>query len=173
MTEVQEHQFTVEQFHALGDEERKAVLAVIDYLTSSRIDISDENLSEALNLVKPVDGCVPSEEEDEDLLLTIRRKFAAIYQPALEVAEMELKQQGFEHRKDFNFSLIIEPSYDGSTQVAIVDYDKPVCYLYEWSKAWHFHFVDLSELAQAVITEKNRLVKMVKDAPKSSSPTAA
>ncbi len=163
MTAEIEHPFTAAQFHALTEEERHAVWAVVDFLTSSTVDVSDEDLSEALNLMKPTEGCVPSEEADEDLFLTVRRKFAAVYQTALDLAQAELKQHGFELRKHFNFSLIIEPSYDGSTQVAIVDYDKPICYLYEWSKAWHFQFANLVELAGAVLSAKTRVVRKVEE----------
>ena len=42
--------------------------------------------------------------------------------------------------EQFNFCLVIEPSYEDSTHVAVVNYDKPICYLHEWSKAWNFHF---------------------------------
>jgi hypothetical protein len=80
MTTDTEYPYTAEQFHSLTDEERQAVLAVAEYLTSSMIDISDEQLSEALNLMKPAEGCVPTDEPEEELLHTIRRKFAAVYQ---------------------------------------------------------------------------------------------
>src|SRR5260221_2714632 len=159
--EHNKHAFTAAQFHALNEEERQVVLAVAEYLTSSMIDISDEQLSEALNLMKPAEGCVPNEEVDEELLHTVRRKFAAVYQTALDLAQVELKQHGFEPRKHFNFSLVIEPSYEGSTQVAIVDYDRPICYLYEWSKAWHYNFTNLAELAGAVLSAKVVLVRKV------------
>ena len=95
MKQDNEYPFTAAQFHALNEEERQVVLAVAEYLTSSMIDISDEQLSEALNLMRPAAGCVPSEETDEDLLNPIRRKFAAVYQTAMELAEAELKQRGF------------------------------------------------------------------------------
>src|SRR5882724_12563070 len=122
MTAEIEHPFTAAQFHVLTEDERQAVFAVAEYLTTSMIDISDEQLSEALNLMKPCEGCVPSEEIDENLLNTVRRKFAAVYQTALELAEAELKQRGFESRKQFNFSLIIDPSYEHLTRIAIVDH---------------------------------------------------
>ena len=77
------------------------------------------------------------------------------------MAEAELKQRGFEPRKHFDFSLVIEPSYEDSTRVAIVDYDRPICYLHEWSKAWHFKFANLAELAGAVLTAKVVLVNKV------------
>ena len=153
--------FTAKQFNALTAEERRVVLAVAEYQTSSTIDISDEQLCEALNLMKPAKGCVPSEEADGDLLNTVRRKFAAVYQTAMELAQAELKQRGFEPRKHFNFSLVIEPSYEDTTRVAIVDYDRPICYLYEWSKAWHFDFANLAELAGAVLSAKVVLVRKV------------
>ena len=158
MTNDTEYPFTANQFKALREEERQVVLAVAEYLTSSTIDISDEQLSEALNLMKPAKGCVPSEEADGDLLNTVRRKFAAVYQTAMDLAEAELKQRGFEPRKHFDFSLVIEPSYEDSTRVAIVDYDRPMCYLHEWSKAWHFKFANLAELAGAVLSTKVALV---------------
>jgi len=161
MKEKTVYPFTAAQFNALTEEERKAVLAVAEYLTSSTIDISDEDLSEALNLMKPAAGCVPSEEADGDLLNTVRRKFAAVYQTAMELAEAELKQRGFKPRKHFNFSPVIEPSYEDTTRVAIVDYDRPMCYLHEWSKAWHFKFANLAELAGAVLSTKVALVSKV------------
>ena len=156
-----EYPFTAKQFNALNEEERQALLAVAEYLTSSMIDISDEDLSEALNLMKPGKGSVPSEEADEDLLNAVRRKFAAVYQTSMELAEAELKQRGLEPRNHFNFALVIEPSYEDSTRVAIVDYDRPVCYLHEWSKAWHFKFANLAELAGAVLSAKVVLVNKV------------
>src|SRR5713226_8944053 len=109
--------------------------------------------------MKETEGCVPQEEIDENLLALIRRKFAAIYQTAMEMAEAELKTKGLKERQHFNFCLVIEPSCEDTTHVAVVDYDKPVCYLHECSKAWHFQFANLAELAKAVLTAKTALVK--------------
>ncbi len=161
MTETIEYTFTAAQFNALTEEERQAILAVAEYLTGSMSDISDEQLSEALNLMKPCEGCFPSQEVDENLLNTVRRKFAAVYQTALELAEAELKQRGFEPRKQFNFSLVIDSSYEHLTRIAIVDHDRPICYLHEWSKAWHFQFADLAQLARTVVSSKVALVNKV------------
>ena len=61
-------------------------------------------------------------------------------------------------RQHFNFCLVIEPSCEDTTHVAVVDYDKPICYLHEWSKAWHFQFANLAELAKAVLAAKKALV---------------
>ena len=46
--------------------------------------------------------------------------------------------------------------------MAIVDYDRPICYLYEWSKAWHYNFANLAELAGAVLSAKVVLVTELK-----------
>jgi hypothetical protein len=43
----------------------------------------------------------------------------------------------------------------------VLDYDKPLCYLHEWAKAWNFQFASLAELAGAVLTAKNALVNKV------------
>ena len=156
-----EHPFTAAQFNALNEAERQAVLAVAEYLTSSTTEITDEGLSMALNPMKPSEGGVPFEEIDTSVLLAVRRKFAAVYQPAMELAEAELKKKGFKEREHFNFCLIIEPSHEDITQVTVVDYDKPVCYLHEWSKPWHFSFESLAQVAEAVLTAKANLVARV------------
>jgi len=161
MKEKSEYPFTVEQFNKLTEEERGAVLAVAEYLIGSIIDVSDENLSAALNLMKESEGCVPQEEVDGDPLAPVRRKFAAVYQTAMEMAEAELQKRGLKDRQHFNFCLVIEPSYEDSTHVAVVDYDKPNCYLHEWSKAWHFQFANLAALAAAVLSAKTALVNKV------------
>jgi len=45
--------------------------------------------------------------------------------------------------------------------VAIVDYNRPFCYLHEWSKALHFKFANLTELAVAALSAKVVLVNKV------------
>ena len=90
-----EYPFTAAQFNALSEAERRAVLAVAEYLTSTTTEITDEDLSMALNLMEPCEGGVPFEEIDTNVLFAVRRKFAAVYQPALELAEGELKKKGF------------------------------------------------------------------------------
>src|SRR5438094_7713226 len=161
MKERSEYPFTAEQFNKLTEEERGAVLAVAEYLTGNTVGISDEDLSSALNLMKGSEGCVPQEEVDGDALAPVRRKFAAVYQTAMEMAEAELQKQGLKDRQHFNFCLVIEPSYEDSTRVAVVDYDKPICYLNEWSKAWDFQFANLAALAAAVLSAKTALVNKV------------
>jgi|ERR1044071_3195480 hypothetical protein len=151
--------FTAAQFQALSPEEQQAITAIVDYLTGDAVVATDEALSEALNLVRPTEGCVPQEEIDEGLVPAIRRKFAAVYRPAIELAERELNQKGFKSGQHFSFCLVIDASQEHGTQVSIVHPDKPVCYLYDWCKAWHFHFPTLADLARDVLAAKSRLVE--------------
>jgi hypothetical protein len=156
-----EYPFTAEQFNELNQEERQVILAVADYLTGTNLEITDQGLSEALNLMKPTEGSIPPDEADEDPVEPIRRKFAAVYRTAIELAEAELKQKGFTRPEQFNFCLVIDASFEHATQLTIVDGKKPICYLYEWRKAWHFQFADLAELAKAVLAAKATLVNRV------------
>ena len=93
----------------------------------------------------------------------MRRKFAAVYQVAADLAEGELKRRKAEGPKGFNFCLVIEPSYEDATHVVIVDYDKPICYLHEWSKSWHVGFENLAALARVVLSTKAALVERVQE----------
>ena len=132
---------------------------MVDYLTGDALVATDEALSEALNLMRPIQGGVPPEQTDEGLVQAIRRKFAAAYRPAVELAERELNQMGFKNGEHFNFCLVIDASYEHATQVSIVHPDKPVCYLYQWCKAWHFQFATLADLAKEVLSAKALLVE--------------
>jgi hypothetical protein len=159
-TEI-EHPFTVEQLRSLTPEQRKAVETVAEYLSGHEIykdDLTDEEITSMFNLLKPCDGCVPSEEADEDLLNSIRKKFGAVYEVGMELAEAELKEKKI---TDFNFCPMTEPSYEDATHIAVVDYKKPICYLHEWSKAWHLSFASLVEVANAVLQVKKKLVEKV------------
>ena len=164
-----EYPFTVAQLKALTAEEGRAILAVADYRTDNIVDMSDEGLSSALNLMKESAGCVPSEEVADDLLATLRHKFAAMYYPAIRLAEAELDRIGFEKGTHFNFCLVVDPSYDNSTHVVIIDYDRPICYVHDCTKAWHVGFENLATLARAVLSTKEVLVKKVQQIRESSS----
>src|SRR6266436_158538 len=89
-----QYPFTAEQFNSLPQEERQAVLAVAEYLSSSSTEISDADLSGALNLLKKSEACDPQGEIGYDVLQPIRRKFSAVFEIAIELAEAELKQRG-------------------------------------------------------------------------------
>lgn len=155
-----EYPFTANQYSALNLEQRQAIEAVAEYLTGDTLTAnqSDEEITGTFNLLKPCKGCVPSEEAGEDLLNAIRKKFGAVYQVGMELAEGELKQRNFTH---FKFCLVTDPSYEDTTHIAIVDYEKPICYLHEWTKAWHLGFQTLGDLADAVLVVKKSLLEKV------------
>jgi hypothetical protein len=157
-----EYPFTVDQYKALTPEQQKVLEAVADYLTGSGVPtkatFTDEGITWTYNLLKPCEGPVPPEEVDGDLLTVIRKKFGAVYEVGLDMAEAELKRQNI---TDFSFCMVVDPSYDDATHVAIVDYHKPICHLHEWIKPWNLSFDSLAKLADAVLAVKNRLVEKV------------
>ena len=157
-----EYPFTVDQYNALTAERRRAIEAVAEYLTGSGVPTAENPTGEEItcifNLLKPCDGCVPPEEVDGDLLHVIRKKFGAVYEVGLEMAEEELKKQGY---SNLSFCMVVDPSYEDSTHIAIIDYKKPICHLHEWIKPWHLNFDSLNALADAVLTVKNRLVEKI------------
>ena len=162
-TEAQtEYPFTVDQYKALTPEQRQVVEAVADYLSGASVptgnNLTDEEITSTFNLLKPCEGPVPPEEVDGEPLIVIRKKFGAVYEVGLELAEAELKQKNY---SDFRFCMVVDPSYDDATHVAIVDYDKPICHLHEWIKPWNLSFESLAELAEAVLSVKNRLVEKI------------
>lgn len=146
--------YTLTDYESLTAEQQDALLRVAAYLGSEPADLSDdESLTLTLNILRPCDGCLPHEELGDDLLAAIRRKFACIYYPAVELAEEELKARGLRFFDDFAFCLEIDPSYEDATHVAVVDYraeTRPFCYLHLYEKAWHFSFLTLLEIAAAV-----------------------
>ena len=92
-----EYPFTADQLKALTKPQRQAIEAVAEYLTGNTLTANqtDEEISGTFNLLKPCKGCVPSEEAGEDLLNAIRKKFGAVYQVGMELAEGELKQRNY------------------------------------------------------------------------------
>jgi len=157
--------FTRKQYDGLTGEQKQAVEAVAEYLNAgsfaNEAELSTDEIASTFNLLKASHGCVPVEEAGEELDQTIRRKFGALFQVGMELAEAELAKAGKKERKDFKFCMVVDPSYEDATHVVIVDYDKPICYLHEWSKAWHVGFANLGELADEVLRIKDVLVGQV------------
>jgi hypothetical protein len=160
--EQTEYPFTADQYKALTPERRQAIKAVAEYLTGSGVptgeNLTDEEITCTFNLLKPCEGCVPPEEADSDLLTVIRKKFGAVYEVGLEMAEEELKNQAY---SNLSFCMVVDPSYEDATHVAIIDYNNPICHLHEWIKPWHLSFENLNLLADAVLAVKNRLVEKI------------
>jgi len=62
---------------------------------------------------------------------------------------------------DFSFCLVIDPCYEKSTHVAIVDLwpdVRPFCYFHEYAKAWHFSFGSLKDIAQEVLRAEKIII---------------
>lgn len=156
-----QYPFTVEQFKTLTDEQRQTIEAVAEYLTGNTMTAAtptDEEISSTFNLLKTCRGCVPSEEAGEDPLNTIRKKFGAVYQVGMELAEAELKRKKI---TDSSFCYVADPSYEDATHIAVLDYNKPICYLHEWTKAWRLNFASLFDLAEAVLKVKKSVMEKV------------
>jgi hypothetical protein len=156
--------YTAEQFRRLTEAQKAALAATAKYLSrdSPALEsLDDEELDDVFNLLQPCPGCVPEEEIDDELLRVIRRKFAAVYWTAVELASEELTRRGLKSDHDFNLCLIIDPDYDDFTIITVVDPDKSVCYLYEGHEARHFGFGTLARLAEAVLGIQRLLVERV------------
>ena len=155
MPDTNEPIYTEAQYKALTPEEQDILQQLATHLTGERITTADdETLQITFNILRPCEGCIPEEEIGEDLLADIRRKFACVYYTAIERAENQLKAQGLRFYDDLSFCLVIDPCYENSTHVAVVDLRpdvRPFCYFHEYAKAWHFSFASLKDIAQEVL----------------------
>ena len=157
--------YTAQQWLDLDPDRQSVIRAVAEYLSAQKLPEhpTAEDLSVALNLLRPCPGCVPEEEIDDSLAPAIRRKFAAIYWTGLQLASQELQRRGHQPGQDYNLSLVIDPDHEDFTMVTVVDADKFHCFLHEGHKAWHFHFDTLADLADAVLSVRHLLVDKVTD----------
>lgn len=125
----------------------------------------DFELHEAFNLFRPCHGCVPEDEIGDDVALDVRHKFSAVYYVALELAEEELRTQGFwADAPALGMRLVIDASYEDETNAVVVDWrpeQRPFCYFQESSKAWCFVFETLTELADEVLRIRDILIERV------------
>ena len=77
-----------------------------------------------------------------------------IYYSAVERAEEDLETEGLRFFDDFSFCLVTDPCYQDTTHVAVVDLRpeiRPFCYFHEYTKAWHFTFANLKDIAAEVL----------------------
>ena len=147
--------YTEAQYKKLKPEQKEALHEVGKYLTGEEVtSADDETLALTFGILRPCDGCIPEEEIGDDLLAAIRRKFACVYYAATERAEKKLKAQGLRFYDDHAFCLVVDPCYENSTHVAVVDLRpemRPFCYFHDYSKAWHFSFANLKDIAREVL----------------------
>jgi hypothetical protein len=123
-------------------------------------------LNETLGILGPADDrCVPESCLGDDLLEDIRSKFHMIFYPALRWARQKLADSGYTARRLLALVLVVEPSFEDRSQIAVVDdttghVDYPAyCYLYENPKAWDWSFPNLTAVANAVINFRDRVVE--------------
>jgi hypothetical protein len=157
--------YTRSQFEPLSPEQKAATDALFLYIgghtLSGQADCDDERVHEYLNIFRPVEGCIPEEEIEDDLTESVRRKFSFLLSAACQWAERELVTKGKRLHEDFNFCLLIDASVTDCTHVSMIDYDKSIVYLHEWTKAWHYHFESIAAVADEMLRIKNLLVKKV------------
>ena len=162
MLDTTEPIYTEAQYNSLTPAEQKILHEVATHLTAEPIPVDEESLQITFNILRPCDGCIPDEEIGEDLLADIRRKFACVYYTAIERAENQLKAQGLRFYDDLSFCLVIDPCYENSTHVAVVDLRpdvRPFCYFHEYAKAWHFSFASLKDIAQEVLRAEQMILR--------------
>jgi hypothetical protein len=103
---------------------------------------------------------VPTSYIGDDILLSIRGKFACIFQAAREMIERRWRQAG---RENDLLVVLIDPSYEDATHIAVCDYKSPGrCYFHAYYKAWSYAFESVSEIADEVL----RLVGLIQAADK-------
>jgi hypothetical protein len=157
-TQEKQHAYTVEQYSKLNEEQKAALALVAEDLSADMYleePITDEHLSHAFGILAPTDGCVPGGYVSDDILLRIRAKFACIFHAACEVIERRWRQAGRENKL---LVVVIDPSYEDATHVAVCDYKSPGrCYFQGYYKAWSYTFDSLSEIADEVLTLVGRI----------------
>lgn len=156
MTPDRTYDYSVASFATLSPKEQQALQDVSMQLTGERLDPEalEEIWEATFYILSPCDGCLPEEEIGDDLLADIRRKFACIYWSAIEGASRRLSARNFRLHDHFSFCLVIDPSFDDATNVAVIDRDldaRPYCYLHEDAKAWNVSFPTLRDIAVEVL----------------------
>lgn len=152
--------FTRAQWDALLQDERRAVDAVCAGLRDGPlprdVELTDAFLSTALNLLRPATN---AEENDGDFTWHLQRKFRAIYQAGLTLAEGVLARHGKKPVQDYSFLLLIEADASGTAQVVVFDPNAPRRYLHERTDA--MVFASLPAIAAKVLDVRHTLVAAV------------
>jgi hypothetical protein len=108
---------------------------------------------------------VPEDEIDGEALSAIHHKFSAILYPATELAAEILRAEGYWPDSTLDFWVVIDPSYDCQSRLAVLDWDpgeRPYCYFYEDHKAWWYQFETLADLADEVLRIRDVLINRVR-----------
>lgn len=102
-----------------------------------------DELESVFRIVGPCLGCVPDDEIGDEVAMDIIRKFRTVIAGAAQLASK--RPPGSE------LEVVIEPSYDDATTVAVLDLVTKDVLFFERTKAWHYHFKSLREVANEVL----------------------
>jgi hypothetical protein len=145
-----------QQLARLTPEQRLAVERVTCHLIAVPGELDGGMLVQTMAILNP-----SGPAQGDDLLESLRNRFASVYGPAAELAETELQRLGLRSPNCFRLRLLIDPCQQGITHLTVIDHLKPVCYLHEQRNASEFGFATLAALANEVLRIKQRLIQGV------------
>jgi len=156
--------FTRAQWDALNPDERAAVTAVHEQLIGlplpKDIALTDEHLSTALCLLRPLtEAILPDEENDGDVTGGVQRKFHVLHDAARRLAEARLAQ--FPGRAP-RLRVLVETDAQDHTRVVVFDEDSHRLLFHEDGDAAEFQFADLRAVATKVLAVHDALVAAVR-----------
>jgi hypothetical protein len=166
--------YTRAQWDRLADEQRAILQRIaanrgLDPIPDDPQDAQepDAEIREAFNLFRPCQGCIPEDEIGDNVLLDVRHKFSAIHYVAAEMAEEELRAEGYWAESEaLGLRLVIDASYEDTSHMLVVDWYpdlRPFCYYSREVNAWHFVFAQLADLADEVLRIRDMLTGRVRE----------
>lgn len=112
----------------------------------------EDEIDGVLDLYMDGEGCVPAHHVDDDVFIPILKKFRGPVDVAIDLVETELIRLrcGDKH----TLRRIIQPSHEDECKVVVIDWRDgyPFVYFEHSSKAWHYCFENLAELAEEMET---------------------
>jgi len=152
--------FTRAQWDALHPDEQAAVAAVHEQLIGlplpEDIALTDEHLSTALRLLRPLtEAILPDEENDGDVTGGVQRKFHGIHDAARRLAEARLAQLPGRLPR---LRVLVETDAQDLTRVVVFDEDSQRLLFHEDGDAAEFQFADLRAIAGKVLAVRDALV---------------
>jgi hypothetical protein len=135
----------------LNAKQKHALDLVARELGHDGLSDAEDERQESFHILDECGGCVPEDCLGDDLSQDIRGKFASVFWAACELA--------IERRPGLELTLLIDPSLEDATSVAVLGSTEPKVYLRYDSKAWHFHFPDLASLANFVLEQAGKIQK--------------
>lgn len=120
------------------DEQWKTIVRMMSYFVN--VDKAEVGLQERcekvlsnLDLLKPCEGCVPSDYTDE-LESSIIRKFKIHYRLAVTLAAMA------PGRDPSMIDIVVEPNYEDASTIVVVHTDRKHVLLIAYKKVWNLEY---------------------------------